>query len=252
MNDKLMHLPEKSRKTVIKFAESLIEAFDNNLYSLILFGSAARASRRGGADEFKEGASDINTVIILESVAKNELNVILDIGRKFKKSGLALPLVFKRGHIPTSLDTFPLEFSDMKHNHIILHGADPLEEAVIETSNLRYQCEVQFKGQLVQLRRGYLASGEDSEMLTQLISGSVSSIMAACRGMVWMSGKTPPDMAPDLLKLVHNDYKVDTEPIAHAWRVKHGDAEESTASLENLFDEYMKSIEKLADVVDGM
>ena len=252
MEDKLRHLPDKSRQAVVKFASTLVESFDQNLYSLILFGSAARASRRGGIEEYKEGASDINTAIILDSVGANELNMIVGIGRKFKKSGLAIPLVFKRGHVPASLDTFPLEFSDMKQNHIILYGANPLEEAVIETKNLRHQCEVEFKGQLVQLRRGYLAAGENQEMLTQLMSASVSSIMAACRGMAWMSGKTPPDNAPDLLKLIHDDYNVETTAIDETWRLKHGEAEESTATLEMLFDNYQAEIEKLAEVVDGM
>ena len=252
MHDKLKHLPDKSRQVVIKFTEALIESFDKNLYSVLLFGSAARASQRGNKKEFKEGVSDINTAIILEKVGTNELNIIYNIGRKFKKSGLAIPLVFKRGHIPTSLDTFPLEFHNMKQNHIVLCGASPLEEAVIETKNLRHQCEVEFKGQLVQLRRGYLAAGEDREMLTQLMSASVSSILAVCQGMAIMAGKTPPDNVSDLLKQIQVDYSIDTSAIDEAFKVKHDEIEESTATLESLFDRYQTAIEKLADAVDKM
>jgi hypothetical protein len=251
MEDKLLHLPEKTKQTIVKFARSLIDDLGENLYSLILFGSAARSSKRQG-DDFKEGASDVNIAIILENVTRHELNVILEIGRKFKGRGLAIPLVFKRGHIISSLDTFPLEFSDMKHNHILLHGADPLDDALIETKNLRHQCEVEFKGQLVQLRRAYLASGEEQEALTALISTSVTSILAACRGMVLIAGMTPPDNKSDLLKLVHDNYDVDTSPIDEAWRIKHGEAGGATAALEVLFDNYLASIEKLADVVDRL
>ena len=217
MHNKLKHLPDKSRQAVIKFTEALIESFDENLYSVLLFGSAARASQRGNTGEFKEGISDINIAIILENVGTSELNVILNIGRKFKKSGLAIPLVFKRGHIPSSLDTFPLEFFDMQQNHIVLYGADPLEEAVIETKNLRHQCEVEFKGQLIQPRRGYLAAGENREMLTRLMSASVSSILAACKGMAIMAGKTPPDNVFDLLKQIQVDYGIDTDAIDEAF-----------------------------------
>lgn len=251
MKDKLRHLPPKTQALLIKFSDLLIENLGENLYSLMLFGSAARASKRNG-DDFKEGASDINTVITLEKVTTRELNVILEIGSKFKGQGLAIPLIFKRGHILSSLDTFPLEFSDMKYNHITLHGADPLEDAEIETRNLRHQCEVEFKGQLVQLRRGYLASAENQEILTELISTSVTSIMAACRGMALMAGKTPPDNKSDLLKLVHDDYDVDTLPIDEALRMKHGETGGATAALEILFDKYLTTIEKLADVVDGL
>ena len=160
--------------------------------------------------------------------------------------------MFKRGHIPTSLDTFPLEFSGMKQNHIVLYGADPLEEAVIEMKNLRYQCEVEFKGQLVQLRRGYLAAGENREALASLMSVSVSSIMAACKGMATLKGITPPDSVTDLLKQVQVEYSIDTGAIDEALKIKHDEIEESTATLESLFDRYMSAIEKLANVVDEM
>jgi hypothetical protein len=251
MEDKLNHLPEKTRGLVAKFGQYLIEAFGSNLYSLIVFGSAARSSRRNG-DTFKEGASDINIAIILENVTTKELNVILEIGRKFKSSGLAIPLVFKRGHIVSSLDTFPLEFSDMKQHHILLFGADPLEDAQIETKNLRHQCEVEFKGQLVQLRRGYLASGEDQEALTALISASVTSVIAACRGMVLIAGKNPPNNKTDLLEMVQDSYDVDIAPIEDSLKIKHGEHGGATAALEALFDSYMATVEKLANVVDKL
>jgi hypothetical protein len=244
--EKLSHLPEKSRNLVSKFIEILVNSFGENLYSLIMFGSATRPG------DFKEGASDINTAIVLDKVGTAELNMIFNMGRKFKKSGMAIPLVLKRGHIVSSLDTFPLEFSDMKQNHIILYGADPLKDANIEIKNLRHQCEVEFKGKLVQLRRGYLAAAENKDNLTELISASVASILTACRGMVRISGKTPPDNEVQLLKLVHDEYGIDTEAIDKARRLKRGEVEESTATLEMLFDNYMATIEKLAEAVDRL
>lgn len=140
----------------------------------------------------------------------------------------------------------------MKQNHILLQGIDPLAEAEIETKNLRYQCETQFKSQLVQLRRGFLASGENQEAVTSLITASVTSIIAACRGMALLSGKTPPENKTDLLKMVQDDYDIDMSAIDEAWRLKRGEANQSTATLEMLFDKYLIAIEKLADVVDRM
>jgi len=251
MQDKLNHLPEKTRDLIVKFTETLIDSFGQKLYSFMLFGSVVRSAKQNG-NGFKEGVSDINSVIILESVTTRELNLIGEIGRKFKNSGLAIPLVFGRNHIAASLDTFPLEFSDMKQHHIVLHGSDPLEHAKIETKNLRHQCEVEFKGQLVQLRRGYLAAREDQEMLTSLISSSVTSVIAACRGMAQIAGKISPDNKTDLCKLIRESYNIDTTPIEDALRIKHGEHGGATAALEILFDKYLAVVEKLADVVDGM
>ena len=250
---KLSHLPPKSQQAITGFAGGLIEAFGDNLTAILLFGSAARTT-----DDFKEGASDINIAIVLKNVSASELNIILNIGRKYNKSGLAIPLVFSGDHITTSLDTFPLEFSDMKNRHICLYGTDPLEKAKIETANLRHQCEVEFKGKLVQLRRGYLAAGEHKEDLRRLISTSVTSILAACRGLVHMKGQTAsqdtlaPDSVGDLLRLVKDDYGIDIAPLERAWRLKRGEAEESTATLQLLFDNYLNVIEQLALMVDRL
>jgi hypothetical protein len=70
--------------------------------------------------------------------------------------------------------------------------------------------------------------------------------------MILIAGQTPPDNKTDLLKLVHNSYKIDTAPIADTLRIKHGEHGGATAALELLFDSYLAAVEKLAEVVDGM
>ncbi|NLI16650.1 MAG: hypothetical protein GX409_10245 [candidate division Zixibacteria bacterium] len=246
----LGHLPPKSREIAAGFSRALIDGFGDKLLSIIIFGSAARTTKSGAPEDFKEGVSDINMAIVLDRVTSVELNMIINLSRKYQKGNLALPLIFKGDHIATSLDTFPLEFSDMKQRHICIFGEDPLENAVIENKNLRHQCEVEFKGKLVQLRRGYLAAGENKENLTALLAASISSIIAACRGMVRLKNQTPPDSVADLLTLVAAHYSIEIEPVKRVWQLKRGEIEESTATLQILFDNYLKSIESLANLVD--
>lgn len=252
LENNLSHLPPKSRDTVAGFCRALIDGFGEHLLSVILFGTAARTIKSGAPEDFKEGISDINIAIVLDKVTSTELNMIINIGRKYQKGNLALPLIFRGDHIATSLDTFPLEFSDMKQRHICLYGKDPLENAVIENKNLRHQCEVEFKGKKVQLRRGYIAAGENKENLSTLLSASVTSIIAACRGMVRLKGQTPPDSVADLLTLVGAHYNIDIDAIKRVWLLKRGEAEESTATLQILFDNYLQALEKLANLVDKL
>ncbi len=252
LENNLSHLPPKSRDIVAGFCRALIDGFGEHLLSVILFGTAARTIKSGAPEDFKEGISDINIAIVLEKVTSTELNMIINIGRKYKKGNLALPLIFRGDHIATSLDTFPLEFSDMKQRHICLYGQDPLEKAVIENKNLRHQCEVEFKGKKVQLRRGYIAAGENKENLAALLSASVTSIIAACRGMVRLKGQNPPDSVADLLTIVGENYKIDVDAIKRVWLLKRGEVEESTATLQILFDNYLQTLEKLANLVDKL
>jgi predicted nucleotidyltransferase len=240
----LSHLPAKSREVVTKFTSKMVEALSDNLVSVILFGSAA-----GG--EFIERKSDINSLLILQSVRAVDLNIISDNGKRFFARGLAVPLVFEKDHITTSLDTFPIEFSDMKERHILLYGKDPFEKAVIEGKNLRYECERELKSMLVNLRRGFLQTNGNREGLEKLLSKSLSSVLAACRGLLWLAGKTPPDDIPALLAMMQERYNVRVSAIERVWRVRKGESG-ATAILESVFDDYSKDIARLSAVVDRM
>ena len=240
----LSHLPEKSRDVTIKFADKMVNAFTENMVSVILYGSAA-----GG--EFIEGKSDINIMIILQSVRSVDLNIIKDSGRKFFHKGLAAPLVFERDHIKTSLDTFPIEFSDIKSRHVVLFGIDPFEKAEIDSRNLRYQCERELKAMLVNLRRGFVKMSDSREALETMLTKSLSSLLATCHGLLWLGGKTPPDNVPALLELLKETYKIDVSAAERVWRLRKGESG-ATALLEAIFDDYTRDIARLAATVDKL
>lgn len=237
-------LSKKSRKMIAEFTGKLVEAFEERLYSFILFGSAA-------GKNFIEGKSDINTMIILTEMVMSDLEIIMEIWEKHAHKGLAAPLIFEKGHVPSSLDTFPIEFSDMKQRHILLHGTDPLENAVIEGRNLRYQCEREFKSMVVNLRRGFLRTEGKREKIEALLDESLASVLAACRGMIWMADKTPPDDISDLLKMIIDIYQSDTSAIDRVWRLHQGQSG-ATALLEALFEDYKNNLTDLAAVADRL
>ena len=241
---KLAHLPEKSRKVIIDFADQIAEAFTGKVEALVLFGSAA-----GG--DFIEDKSDINILIVLDDVRAIDLNMIMHIGKKYAKKGLGIPLIFQKDHVATSLDTFPIEFSDMKRRHILLFGNDLLSNAIIEGQNLRYQCERELKSMMVNLRRGFLRTEGRKENLEDLLTGSLSTVLAACRGMMWLAEKTPPDNIDDLLAAVRTVYNADTAAIDRVWHLRKGGSE-STATLETLFESYVDDIARLALIVDRL
>lgn len=240
--EKLGHLPEKSKNVIIEFTDKLIDAFPDKLEAVILFGSAAGV-------EYIEDKSDINILIILQNIRTIDLNVIMDTGKKYIKKGLGIPLIFERDHVATSLDTFPIEFSDMKLRHILLHGNDPLKNADIEGKNVRYQCERELKSMLVNLRRGFLRTEGKKENLENLLTGSLSAVLAACRGMLWLAEKTPPNNVDDLLAEIRLLYNAETSAIDRVWHLRKGRSE-ATATLEMLFEAYVDDIARLASLVD--
>jgi hypothetical protein len=139
----------------------------------------------------------------------------------------------------------------MRKRHILLYGADPLIKAEIERTNLRYQCEREFKSILVNLRRGFIQTGGKKENLETLLSGSLSSVLAACRGLIWLKGQAPSNGVEALLKDIEEKYKADTASLGRVWHLKKGHSG-ATATLEALFDDYCREIAQLATIVDSM
>jgi hypothetical protein len=242
--EKLSHLPTQTSETIARFSVELAQVLGDNLVSLILFGSAA-------AGDFIENKSDINILIILKNARIIDLNIIMTEGKKFAKKGMGIPLIFEQDHIATSLDTFPIEFSDMIRRHILLYGDDPLESANIDSKNLRYQSERELKSIMVNLRRGFLRTDDKKDNIQSLLEGSFSSVLAALRGLLWLAGKEPPHDILKLLEEVRFSYNVDTSAINKVWLLRKG-SQESTATLEILFENYVGEIARLAAIVDKM
>jgi predicted nucleotidyltransferase len=244
MSETLSHLPSKSRELALDFTQALKDAFGSDLLAVMIYGSAA-----GG--EYIEGKSDINIMIVLKTVTAAELENVAKAAKPFARKGLAVPLVFDKNHIATSLDTFPIEFSDMRHRHILLHGADPLEGCKIETRNLRFQCERELKSILVNLRRGFLQSAGKKENIQSLLESSLSSVIAACRGLVFLNGATPSNEIEGLLGEVQAIYKIDTAAIIEVWHFKKGKSN-GKSELMKLFDDYCGEIALLAATADKL
>ena len=55
------------------------------------------------------------------------------------------PVFFTEDYIIRSTDVFPIEFLDMKENHVTLYGKDLFEAIAVDTKNLRFQCEQEIK-----------------------------------------------------------------------------------------------------------
>ena len=122
------------------------------LLSLIVYGSAA-------GDEFDPKSSDINLLIVLKNVGLELLGKSRPIQEKWRKKRFARPLFMDREYIERSLDSFPIEFLNMKESYKVLYGEDVLAGLRIDPSDLRLQIEREMKGKWFHLLQGWLDAG---------------------------------------------------------------------------------------------
>src|SRR2546428_4472574 len=117
------------------------QALAPRLRSVVLFGSAARGDHH-------PAASDLNVIVVLESLDPSTLEALAPAVRRFVRKGHPIPRLFSPGLIAASADSFPIEFVDIRGGHVVLHGDDPFGSVAIARDNLRLQLEREIKEKL--------------------------------------------------------------------------------------------------------
>ena len=95
-----------------------MKVFDKELVSLIIYGSAA-------SGHYIQGKSDINLLVVVTpaGIDSNRMFWI----RSGEKRHVAMPLIMTKDFILCSLDSFPIEFLNMKNNHVLIYGENVKE-----------------------------------------------------------------------------------------------------------------------------
>ena len=181
-------------KEMASLTGELMGAFGDDLLSVVLYGSAARADYLG------RGGSDLNVVAVLRDISLQSLERGTQVTRAWESAGNRPLLFFSPDWIARSCDVFPLEFLDIVAWRRVAHGADPFAGLKVSMENLRLQCESELKTKLIHLRTGYMQLHEDSGALAKLLAASYSPITTLCRGVLRLAGAAVPDNAGDVVR----------------------------------------------------
>jgi len=158
------------------------EHYENNLESVILYGSAA-------GKNFVEKYSNYNLLVLI----KTEVETNLLAGAKQIKQWLKKnppPLIWDLNFFKNSIDVFPLEFIELQKHHRILFGK-PLPPFEVELKNLRHQVEMELRGKYLQIRHhpSYFL-GESREYI-QFLLKTLPSMLALFKGVLYLAKKEP-------------------------------------------------------------
>ena len=118
-------ISEQIQKTADAFLQDIRQAFGESLKSVILYGPAARG-------EIFKNRPYINFMVVVEDNTPSSLARCAGQVKKWRKRLITTPLFLNPEYIGHSLDTFPLEFMDMKASYRVLQGEGVLECLAME------------------------------------------------------------------------------------------------------------------------
>lgn len=170
-----------------KILDPVLTKLDRSLgpgYSAVVYGSVAR-------DEFVEGVSDINLLLVCDQLAPEQLARMGDSLGELRQQGHPPPLLFERGEWARAADVFPVEMADMLAAHLSVRGPDPLLGVRVDPGDLRRVLEQELRGKLLRLRQAGTLQRIEPMALQALVVTSVSSIAALFRALVVLGGAEP-------------------------------------------------------------
>ena len=239
-----LKIQSQLKRIVGDFTQRLKDIYQENLVSLILYGSAA-------SGEFIENHSNLNLLVVLKDVAPEELKKASCLINKYRFKTIS-PLFLTEKYIQSSLDIFPIEFLDMQENYLVVQGLDVLKGINVDTRNLRFQCEQELKSKLINLRQLYIRINKDKPALRNLLFKSITSVLHILRNVLRLKGKKPAYNKEDIVKELAAEFSIDASVWAKILSAKNKRIKIGNRDTEDLFVAFVKDLEKIVEIVNKL
>ncbi len=219
-------------------------SFGQELEAVVLYGSAA-------GPEFKPGLSDLNLLVVVKPKGLERLAALAAYQDNWRQKRVAAPLVVTQEEIDRSLDSFPLEFLDMKLRHRTIFGPDPLVDIDIDPAHLRLQCERARPATLCVRRARARPAGGREEDLRHTALASLKAFAAVFRGVLHLLGQETGRLsAPQVLAEGARQLGLaDAAVLEELWRLRET-PKPPRGRVRQLLGRYLTVITKAAAKID--
>ena len=217
----------------------LLEIHKENIISVVLYGSAT-------GKYFIPRKSDINLAVVFKDLQLVQLKNSLSAVNSGISKRITAPLFLSLSHIETSKDTFPIEFIEIKENHILIYGKDVFSGLKIDEANLRLFCKREIEGKLIRLRQAYLEIGLKKKGVEALMKESMNSLIPVFRALLRQKSQKPPVDKEQILIEFCTYYGLSKDVFIAILRDRINDEKIKGEDIEVFFEKYLKEIEKLS------
>ena len=171
-------LPEAVRTTLSEFTAAAQQAFGDDLYSVVLFGSAAEGRLRA--------TSDVNVVLVLRRVDPKKLEAIGEAYR-FAHAAIRLSAMFiLETEIGVAKDAFAVKFADIIARHEVLYGPDPFVGLTVSREAALHRLLQVLVNLQLRLRERYALSSAYDEQLARAAADAVGPLRASAAVLLWL------------------------------------------------------------------
>lgn len=218
--------------------DDLHYVFGDRLQSVVSYGSGRDTS-----------TGPVTCLALVASLSAADLDACAGRTARWRRQGLATPLVLTDAEFRSSLDAFPLEYGDIMRAHVRVYGPDPFASATIAPGDHRRACETQIKSHLLHLREGFLETGGEPSAIAALVARSAPAFVALLRHAAWLNGSAASDRT-EAAREGAREAGLDLGVVGDLMALDQLSSV-PTADPARLFPQYLAAVEQLARAVDA-
>jgi hypothetical protein len=184
-------MPPALPATPPQIAEALVRSLGVNLRSVLLHGP-----RGDAVDPMRP--STWRFLLVVERTSPDIVHSVRQVWRA-SAPGLPPPRLFTRAGLSGTADAYTVEFVEIRLNHELLYGDDPLEPLEFSEKRFLFELEHELQRLRQRLRQAALElGGRDRPLLAELLRLTPAAL-ALFRGALRFVGETPAPEPADLL-----------------------------------------------------
>jgi hypothetical protein len=212
---------------------------------VVLYGSAARG-------DYREGVSNLNLLVVVRTADAATLRLGSALAREWVAAGNPPPLILDAAEWLGSADVFPIEYSDMREAHVVLHGGNPFQGLEIAWPDLRLQCEHELKTKQIQLREHYLLAADSPAELGKLLTQSFPTFLTLFRTALRLAGEEVPRPPETVLDAAGRRIGFDTAPFLEVLKARQDGGKFEPAGDGPVVEGYLAGVERATGWLDGL
>jgi hypothetical protein len=235
-------IPSSVREGLDKFCQQLQTALADKLVAAILYGGLTKG-------EFIPEKSDVNVMAVLREITVDILDQIapiLDEGRRNLHLNL---LTVTEADLADSAEVFPIKFLDIQRHHRVLIGQDVASALKVPRDRLRRQCAREIMNLQLRLRQFYLERRHRPELIESTLQRAVSTLLINLNVLVELKTGHASATKAAVIEAAEN-IGFDGQLLQQYLRLKRGELKPTGAELKQLYDSFMKIVQRAVELLD--
>jgi len=198
------------QQTLDDTVAALRGALGDNLYSVVLYGSAARG-------DFVAGVSDLNLLIVLNESNPRAHDAL---ARALRGRTNVEPLAIGRPGLRRTARAFPAKFAAIRRTGRPVYGPDPLASVPHFPELERFAAEQALRNVRLRLVYNYIRRGGDVKTYARFVVDFIPALYAACNAALELEGHAIPKGRDEQARLYVSVFGVDTRVLAEVIEIK--------------------------------